>query len=301
VWGNRLAPDVALPPGFEVTQDRKRYREAQAVVFHIPEWKWKPRFLMPPKLPGQLWVALSMECEENYPRLQDPRFMAAFDLTMTYRLDSDVPVPYISFVAPRKTIAALRAPPPPKTAAAPVASFISSRVNRSRRREYARELMRYIAVDSYGRFLNNARLEDDRGVASKRACIARYKFTLAFENAIAPDYVTEKFFDPLLAGSVPVYLGAPNVECFAPGEHCFINAAGKSPRQLAAELTALAQDDAAYAALHAWHSKPFRPAFEALIPRFSEHLYVRLCRAVQHKLASASPSGLNPTDLRQFS
>lgn len=38
---------------------------------------------------------------------------------------------------------------------------------------------------------------------------------MAFENVIAMDYVTEKFYDPLIAGSVLVYLGAPNIADFA--------------------------------------------------------------------------------------
>ena len=41
--------------------------------------------------------------------------------------------------------------------------------------------------------------------------VSRYKFTLAFENAIADDYITEKLWRPLKLGSVPVYFGSPSV------------------------------------------------------------------------------------------
>ena len=41
----------------------------------------------------------------------------------------------------------------------------------------------------------------------KRKAIAKYMFNLAFENSIEPGYVTEKPFDALLSGTVPVYLG----------------------------------------------------------------------------------------------
>lgn len=74
-----------------------------------------------------------------------------------------------------------------------------------------------------------------------------YKFVIAFENAIAPDYVTEKFFDPLLAGSLPIYRGAPNIKDFAPGENCFIHAKDfESPQALAAFINAYCKDEHLY-------------------------------------------------------
>jgi len=45
----------------------------------------------------------------------------------------------------------------------------------------------------------------------KRRILSRYRFSLAFENASFPGYVTEKLFDCLIAGTVPVYYGAPDV------------------------------------------------------------------------------------------
>ena len=40
----------------------------------------------------------------------------------------------------------------------------------------------------------------------------QYLFTIAIENSLEYDYVTEKLWQPLAAGSVPIYLGAPNVD-----------------------------------------------------------------------------------------
>lgn len=42
--------------------------------------------------------------------------------------------------------------------------------------------------------------------------VAKYKFTIAIENAICDDYITEKLWRPLIAGSVPIYLGSPSIE-----------------------------------------------------------------------------------------
>lgn len=41
----------------------------------------------------------------------------------------------------------------------------------------------------------------------KRNAISNYLFYLAFENTIEPGYVTEKVYDALIAGVVPIYLG----------------------------------------------------------------------------------------------
>jgi hypothetical protein len=42
------------------------------------------------------------------------------------------------------------------------------------------------------------------------------QFGLAIENTRDPDYITEKLFEVLESGAVPVYLGAPNWREFVP-------------------------------------------------------------------------------------
>ncbi len=42
--------------------------------------------------------------------------------------------------------------------------------------------------------------------------MAKYKFTIAFENAIGDDYITEKLWRPLTLGSVPIYMGSPSAQ-----------------------------------------------------------------------------------------
>jgi hypothetical protein len=43
-----------------------------------------------------------------------------------------------------------------------------------------------------------------------------HKFTLGIENCSIPGYVTEKMIHPMFCGSIPVYLGAPDVEKYVP-------------------------------------------------------------------------------------
>ena len=290
-WG--LSLDVPALPGITLSTDRSRYDAAVAVVFHPPEWTrdrirarrpwaWD---LQPVKRPGQLWIASTMECLDHYPITRDARFQRHFDLTMTYRRDSDVPATYAQPHGPVPAmIAALRRPPPAKTAEVLLATFISSEVDTSNRRAYLYELAQYMAIGSYGKFMNNRTLAADAGRQSKLDVIATYRFTAAFENACSTDYVTEKFFDPLWAGSVPVYFGAPNIEAFAPGDHCYIDASDfPDPRQLAEHLRAIASDDDRYSRFFEWKHQPLRDGFLKLVETEARSPVERLCELLRQR------------------
>jgi len=239
-----------------VTGDKRDLPRVKCVVFHLPslvpdEWtelwhlyKVKPR--------GQVWVAFTLESVVRYPLFDAPAFMSMFDYEMSYRQGADFWAPYVDPDLPSTLPAAKIA-----SKKSLCCAFISSALDLSGRGRLLGELMDHLPVDSYGRLMRNRRLDDDQGEATKRDVISRYRFTLAFENAIDPDYVTEKFFQPLLAGSIPVYLGAPNIDEFSPGDDAYINAADfGSAKELADYLTTA--DDARH---HAWRRRPLRPAF----------------------------------------
>ena len=91
---------------------------------------------------------------------------------------------------------------------------------------FARRVMRAGRVDCPGAVLNNcAGLAPAGGEAATRAklrFLARHRFTIAFENASAEHYVSEKILHPLLVGSIPVYWGCPRIaEYYNP--RAFIN------------------------------------------------------------------------------
>lgn len=59
-------------------------------------------------------------------------------------------------------------------------------------------------------------------VERKVDCLKKYKFACAYENIKGiPGYVTEKIFDCFHAGTVPIYLGASNIEMYIP-KKCFV-------------------------------------------------------------------------------
>ena len=60
--------------------------------------------------------------------------------------------------------------------------------------------------------LRRQRFPSHRGtVPGKHAVLRQYKFAICYENAVFPGYLTEKIFDALFAGCIPVYLGTPDV------------------------------------------------------------------------------------------
>ena len=60
-------------------------------------------------------------------------------------------------------------------------------------------------------------------VESKFQILQNYKFSICFENVKdVAGYITEKIFDSMSAGSVPIYLGANNIQDHIP-KRCFIN------------------------------------------------------------------------------
>jgi len=261
--------------GCEFTTDRRKLREAAAVVFHIPSMAG---IRSVKKYPGQLWVAWSMESRVSYPLLADKSFMRKFDLRMTYERSADIWCPYL----PPRSVwdQALATPIPAKTAATSTVMLQSARFDLSGRNGFARELMAHIKIDSYGRFLNNRQLEtEDRGHETKIALIGDYKFCLAFENAIAPDYVTEKFFEPFISGTVPVYRGAPNADLFAPGPNSFVDASKFSgPKELAEFLIYLDNNDDAYRRYFSWREAGLSAGLERLLSECDGEAFCRLCR-----------------------
>lgn len=273
--------------GCRLTLDVNLFHEVDAVVFHVPTAPDLRNFA---KRPGQVWVAWSMESEVFYPLLSNVEYMKRFDLTMTYRFDSDVPVPY--FDATTRT--AILNPPRPKTGRAPLVYINSNDFDKSGRLEYVRELMQYMPVDSYGKSLNNRPILEDHGRQTKLDIISTYKFTLAYENSRTRDYVTEKFYDPFEAGSVPVYLGAPNLADFVPGEHCYVDVDQfNGPRDLADYLLRAAADDIEYESYFAWKQQPLKKPFLDLVELISEEAFTRLARKL-HAGAGCTDRGNDP-------
>lgn len=85
----------------------------------------------------------------------------------------------------------------------------------------------------------------------------RYRYCIAIENSIAKDYVTEKIYDALASGCVPIYLGAPNIREFIPSMDAIVDYnAFRTPQALAEELRRLSSNETAYMEKFAWQQRP---------------------------------------------
>eukprot|EP00271_Cylindrocystis_brebissonii_P009171 TRINITY_DN2384_c0_g1_i1.p1 TRINITY_DN2384_c0_g1~~TRINITY_DN2384_c0_g1_i1.p1 ORF type:complete len:594 (+),score=30.31 TRINITY_DN2384_c0_g1_i1:583-2364(+) len=82
--------------------------------------------------------------------------------------------------------------------------------------------------------------------------MSHYKFVLAMENSRVPNYVTEKMYMPLEAGSVPVYFGAPDAANYVPPESFIDGDSFKKTEDLIEYLKMLDKDPVAYMNYFAW-------------------------------------------------
>nr|NP_001231335.1 alpha(1,3)fucosyltransferase [Cricetulus griseus]AAB64355.1 alpha(1,3)fucosyltransferase [Cricetulus griseus] len=268
-----LYPCSKMLPGTadcQMTVNRSLYPQADAVIFHHREISPNPRSLLPsqPRPPGQRWVWFSLESPSHCSRLS--ALDGYFNLTMSYRSDSDIFTPY-GWLEPW-------AEPPVQTqvnmsAKTDLVAWAVSNWNpKSARVLYYQKLQSHLHVDVYGR----GHMPLSRG--DMMGTLARYKFYLAFENSLHPDYITEKLWkNALEAWAVPVVLGPSrkNYERFLPPD-AFIHVDDfESPADLAQYLQKLDKDSQSYQRYFRWR--------ETLRPRLSSMAlaFCQACRQLQ--------------------
>nr|XP_007993134.1 4-galactosyl-N-acetylglucosaminide 3-alpha-L-fucosyltransferase FUT5 [Chlorocebus sabaeus] len=238
-----------------ITADSDVYPQADAVIVHHRDIMYDPSANLPPptRPQGQRWVWLSMESPSNCRHLQ--ALDGYFNLTMSYRSDSDIFTPY-GWLQPWS---GQPAHPPLNLSAKTelVAWAVSNWKPDSARVRYYQSLQAHLKVDVYGKTHKPL----PRGTMMET--LSRYKFYLAFENSLHPDYITEKLWrNALEAWAVPVVLGPSrsNYERFLPPD-AFIHVDDfQSPKDLARYLQQLDNDHARYLSYFRWR--------ETLRPRF---------------------------------
>ncbi|KAL7542201.1 hypothetical protein ACHAWF_007114 [Thalassiosira exigua] len=137
----------------------------------------------------------------------------------------------------------------------------------------------HIRVDSLSSCLHNAKPPPGANLKDKIDVMKRYLFHLAFENSIYVDYITEKLWLTFQSGTIPVYLGSPNVKEHVPPNSIVHVADFPNTEDLAEHLANVARNRTLYESYHEWRRKPLP---EHLLRKYGNHTRwysgCRLCR-----------------------
>ncbi|XP_065564403.1 alpha-(1,3)-fucosyltransferase 10-like [Artemia franciscana] len=262
-----------------ISDNRSESDQASVITFYGTDFK---PYDVPIPRKNQVWAILHEESPKNNPILCNPAIAEFFNYSATYSQFSDIPLTLVhlksieqiidltyfkstqekSIVAKKEGLASI--------------IYVQSACDAPSQRDiYVKELMKFISIDSYGKCLNNkplpTSLRNPTGSMEEPQfldLISKYKFAIAFENAVTDDYITEKLWRPIRLGTVPIYLGAPNIKKWLPHENAAIVVTDfDSPKSLANYLHALNLDDEAYNQ-HLQHKMDQRVQNEKLLDAF---------------------------------
>lgn len=243
-------------PGLEKTEDWNTADIIVINVWRVRSEQYVPNFRRPP---GQIWIMLSVEApsrKQNHLQLDYPGMKGQFNLTMSYRLDADIPFPYGHLQrSPAQDERDLEVVYSAKRFHA--AWLVSHCSTNSKREHYVRRLQKAgLEVHIYGGCGNYSCHDGER--SKRRASFApdsvcmphlskNYLFYLSFENTMCKDYMTEKVFKIFdSVDLIPVVMGGADYAKFLP-PRTFVNVADfKNARELARYLKRLAKDKKRY-------------------------------------------------------
>ncbi|XP_045505009.1 alpha-(1,3)-fucosyltransferase C-like [Colias croceus] len=242
-------------------------RYYDAILFDVENnWEDHP----PVRAPHQRYIFTASESAGNYP-ICDDYFENYYNLTWTYKLNSDIPWTYITIVDKNNTVIGPKVnltwvehmdPTPDfvkkkllKKKKA-VAWFVSNCYSKARQKvanDIAVSLSKYnLKLDVYGWCGNKTcprdRIEDCLDLLQKD-----YFFYLALEKSMAEDYVTEKILYPLLHYTVPIVYGGANYSRFLPPSS-YIDAGKLNSDEIATLIVEAINNRNVYEDYFRWHN-----------------------------------------------
>ena len=123
--------------------------------------------------------------------------------------------------------------------------------DRQWRTDYIKKLMTFVHIDSHGQCFHNVQDKEDRFAHNWKETavvkLSKYRVAVMFENAVEEGYISEKIFLAYAAGCVPVYMGAPDIHYWVPGNHSYVDASQfEGPEKLAEHIKKILTDDKVY-------------------------------------------------------
>ncbi|EFX82107.1 hypothetical protein DAPPUDRAFT_241186 [Daphnia pulex] len=284
----------------EMTDNRSErpLEHFDAIVFVLNDEFTSPDQMMMPDFKNKRNASqhLVLFTQESPPALKSYYNMTQlahfFNWTMTYRMDADIRFLYGRIIpkehAPEE-ISNLREkaraslPPNSKRNKTKTVAWMVSHCNTHGQREtYVKELSKDIDVDIYGG-CGNLSCALDALHHSDPQCYnmieSTYKFYLSFENAICPDYVTEKFFKIMGHHIVPIVYGGADYTQHAP-PHSYIDARKFKPKELATYLKLLDANDTLYNE-YFWWKDYYRVEYS--VEDMTRHGFCDLCQKLHQQ------------------
>lgn len=245
--------------------------------------------------PDQLNAIYITESAANYPKLSMAEFMAQFNFSVSYRYhnrtamrslfrpNGPMPVRWpisasynYSFDAALQTeITASNSAFNPFYLASYFASNCKSAEKHSHRNELAKQLENYgVYFAAFGscaakitKFPLPKDVSERKEVQAARGEVERklkwmkmFKFHFAFENSNCEDYVTEKLWQPLIVGTIPIYWGAPGFRLVPENSVIFVEDF-PNISALAQHIHQVNTNDTLFESYHAWRKKPLTGDF----------------------------------------
>lgn len=231
---------------------------SQAVVIHLRDIR-KFNDMPKDKFFNQTWILYNIESPMGNRRWDNMNLFGNiaphFDLTMTYRLDSDIPIPY-GWITKNPNNSKISVEIDFKQKTKQIAWFVSNCESFSRREEIVGKIEKHIPIDIYGKC---GKLSCPTGGAlfyKNHACYEmlskNYKFYLSFENSLCIDYVTEKLFNILNYDVIPIVYGGANYTHMLPSNSYIDVRNFTSAQQLVDYLNYVGNNETIYKSYFDW-------------------------------------------------
>ena len=260
-YHDEIAPTftVQCPQKCNIINDKSRINSSDAVLFHIPNVNSineMPTY----HNPNQKWIFFTMEPPLMKDRDRFKEFNNRFNVTMTYRKESDVFVPFAKLVpispgdkADATDITDREPPGVDKTKL--VAWFTRTCELDSKADQYVKIMQHITTTEVFGECGSKNCAEGNYLSACLRELNTTYKFYLSFEGSLCKDYISENLWSVFGYNMVPVVLGQGDYAGILP-EKSYIDIKNfQSPKELVRFMMKLHRNFDMYKEYFDWKEK----------------------------------------------
>ncbi|EGI62437.1 PREDICTED: alpha-(1,3)-fucosyltransferase 7-like [Acromyrmex echinatior] len=275
-----------------LSYNEKDLHRADAVLFHL-HFTRNPSELPERSQANQRWIFLTDE-SPFHTFLHSPQRLSNYDglfnWSMSYRMDSDVPVPYGRTIQTSENFSAEHWNTIVRTSKSKLVAIMGSNCSgRNERWSYVKALKSLLHgdLDIIGKCLDGNRTICPGHFDKDCAALESYKFYLSFENSNCREYLTEKvFWNAYRKFAVPIIMGASRQDCLRLlPPHSFLHVDDFADvNALADYIRYLDRDDERYFEYHEWRNH-YRVINEhGYFGSVSRH-YCRICEALHYNPA----------------